>query len=207
MTTEELQTESALADKVKEFLTQFKDSGSFSYVEQIDQMMPKHAKYIVVDYNDLVSSPLIESKFIQSPDEILHAFSKAIYEILKERFPEYARKIEHEIRARIANFPSERSLRQINSEVITKMISVSGMIVRTSEVKPLAKEVTYQCLDKHKSKFTLFDGMSLNTSVKCQTPNCKHINLSLIPEESKFIDFQIVRLQELPEDLPPGQLP
>ena len=207
MTTEELPTESALADKVKEFLTQFKDSGSFSYVEQIDQMMPKHAKYIVVDYNDLVSSPLIESKFIQSPDEILHAFSKAIYEILKERFPEYARKIEHEIRARIANFPSERSLRQINSEVITKMISVSGMIVRTSEVKPLAKEVTYQCLDKHKSKFTLFDGMSLNTSVKCQTPNCKHINLSLIPEESKFIDFQIVRLQELPEDLPPGQLP
>ena len=207
MTAEELQTESALADKVKEFLTQFKDSGSFSYVEQIDQMMPKHAKYIVVDYNDLVSSPLIESKFIQSPDEILHAFSKAIYEILKERFPEYARKIEHEIRARIANFPSERSLRQINSEVITKMISVSGMIVRTSEVKPLAKEVTYQCLDKHKSKFTLFDGMSLNTSVKCQTPNCKHINLSLIPEESKFIDFQIVRLQELPEDLPPGQLP
>ena len=207
MTAEELQTESALADKVKEFLTQFKDSGSFSYVEQIDQMMPKHAKYIVVDYNDLVSSPLIESKFIQSPDEILHAFSKAIYEILKERFPEYARKIEHEIRARIANFPAERSLRQINSEVITKMISVSGMIVRTSEVKPLAKEVTYQCLDKHKSKFTLFDGMSLNTSVKCQTPNCKHINLSLIPEESKFIDFQIVRLQELPEDLPPGQLP
>jgi len=37
MTAEESQTESALADKVKEFLTQFKDpTGSFSYVEQID---------------------------------------------------------------------------------------------------------------------------------------------------------------------------
>ena len=208
MTAEELQTESALADKVKEFLTQFKDStGSFSYVEQIDQMMPKRTKYIVVDFNDLVSVPLIESKFVESPDEILHAFSRAIKEILQERFPEYARKIEHEIRARIANFPAERSLRQINSEVITKMISVSGMVVRASEVKPLAKEVTYKCLDKHISVFTLLDGMSLNTSVKCQTPNCKHTNLAIIPEESRFIDFQIVRLQELPEDLPPGQLP
>ena len=208
MTAEETQTEAALADKVKEFLTQFKDpTGSFSYVEQIDQMMPKQAKYIVVDFNDLVSVPLIESKFVESPDEILHAFSKAIYEILKERFPEYARKIEHEIRARIANFPAERSLRQINSEVITKMISVSGMVVRASEVKPLAKEVTYKCLDKHISVFTLLDGMSLNASVKCQTPNCKHTNLAIVPEESKFIDFQIVRLQELPEDLPPGQLP
>ena len=208
MTAEESQTESALADKVKEFLTQFKDpTGSFSYVEQIDQMMPKRAKYIVVDFNDLVSVPFIESKFVESPDEILNAFSRAIKEILQERFPEYARKIEHDIRARIANFPAERSLRQINSEVITKMTSVSGMVVRASEVKPLAKELTYKCLDKHISKFTLLDGMSLDKAVKCQSPKCPHTNLAIVAEESRFIDFQIVRLQELPEDLPPGQLP
>nr|ABZ09285.1 putative MCM2/3/5 family protein [uncultured marine crenarchaeote HF4000_APKG7F11] len=208
MTTEESQTESALADKVKEFLTQFKDpTGSFSYVEQIDQMMAKRAKYIVVDFNDLVSVPFIESKFVESPDEILNAFSRAIKEILQERFPEYARKIEHDIRARIANFPAERSLRQINSEVITKMTSVSGMVVRASEVKPLAKELTYKCLDKHISKFTLLDGMSLDKAVKCQSPKCPHTNLAIVAEESRFIDFQIVRLQELPEDLPPGQLP
>ena len=209
MTTEEsLSTTSALSDKIKEFLTQFKDAtGSFSYVEQIDQMMSKHSKYIVVDYNDLVLFPIIESHFNKDPDQILDAFSRAIKEILKERFPDYAEKIKHDIRARIANFPVQRSLRQINSEIITKMTSVSGMIVRSSEVKPLAKEVTYKCLDKHISKFTLLDGMSLNASVKCQTPNCKHTSLAIIPEASRFIDFQILRLQELPEDLPPGQLP
>ena len=208
MTTEESLTKSALSDKVKEFLTQFKDTiGSFSYVEQIDQMMSKHSKYIVVDYNDLVLFPIIESHFNEDPDQILDAFSRAIKEILKERFPDYAEKIKHDIRARIANFPVQRSLRQINSEIITKMTSVSGMVVRSSEVKPLAKEVTYKCLDKHISKFTLLDGMSLNASVKCQTPNCKHTSLAIIPEASRFIDFQILRLQELPEDLPPGQLP
>ena len=209
MTTEEsLSTPSALSDKVKEFLTQFKDAtGSFSYVEQIDQMMSKHSKYIVVDYNDLVLFPVIESHFNENPDQILDAFSRAIKEILKERFPDYAEKIKHDIRARIANFPVQRSLRQINAEIITKMTSVSGMVVRSSEVKPLAKEVTYKCLDKHISKFTLLDGMSLNASVKCQTPNCKHTTLAIIPKASRFIDFQILRLQELPEDLPPGQLP
>ena len=209
MTTEEsLSTPSALSDRVKEFLTQFKDAtGSFSYVEQIDQMMSKHSKYIVVDYNDLVLFPVIESHFNENPDQILDAFSRAIKEILKERFPDYAEKIKHDIRARIANFPVQRSLRQINSEIITKMTSVSGMVVRSSEVKPLAKEVTYKCLDGHISKFTLLDGMSLNASVKCQTPNCKHTSLAIIPKASRFIDFQILRLQELPEDLPPGQLP
>jgi len=163
MTAEEVHTKSALADKVKEFLTQYKDpAGSFSYVEQIDQMVVKQTTYIVVDFNDLVSVPFIESKFRENADEILTAFRKAIFEMLKERNPEYAEKIEHDIRARIANFPGERSLRQINSDVITKMISVSGMVVRASEVKPLAKELTYKCLANHTSKFTLLDGMSLD---------------------------------------------
>jgi len=208
MTAEEVHTKSALADKVKEFLTQYKDpSGSFSYVEQIDQMVVKQTTYIVVDFNDLVSVPFIESKFRENADEILTAFRKAIFEMLKERNPEYAEKIEHDIRARIANFPGERSLRQINSDVITKMISVSGMVVRSSEVKPLAKELTYKCLDNHVSQFTLLDGMSLDKAVKCQSPKCPHTNLAIVAEESRFIDFQIVRLQELPEDLPPGQLP
>ena len=208
MTAEEVHTKSALADKVKEFLTQYKDpTGSFSYVEQIDQMVVKQTTYIVVDFNDLVSVPFVESKFRESPDEILTAFRKAIFEMLKERNPEYAEKIEHDIRARIANFPGERSLRQINSDVITKMISVSGMVVRASEVKPLAKELTYKCLANHTSKFTLLDGMSLDKAVKCQESRCPHTNLAIVAEESRFIDFQIVRLQELPEDLPPGQLP
>ena len=208
MTAEEAHTKSALADKVKEFLTQYKDpTGSFSYVEQIDQMVVKQTTYIIIDFNDLVSVPLIESKFRESADEILAAFRKAIFEMLKERNPEYAVKIEHDIRARIANFPDERSLRQINSDVITKMISVSGMVVRSSEVKPLAKELTYKCLDNHTSQFSLLDGMSLDKAVKCQSPKCPHTNLAIIAEESRFIDFQIVRLQELPEDLPPGQLP
>ena len=40
-------SDSALADKVKEFLVQFKDStGSFPYVEQIDQMIKAFCKLI-----------------------------------------------------------------------------------------------------------------------------------------------------------------
>ena len=46
-------TDSALSDKVKEFLTRFKDAtGEYKYVDAIDQMMPKNAKFIIVDYND-----------------------------------------------------------------------------------------------------------------------------------------------------------
>ena len=209
MTTES-QTKSAMSDQVKEFLTQFKDAtGSFSYVEQIDQMMSKRLTHIMIDYNDLVSYPDIESKFNERPDDILRAFSKAIAEILHERFPQYSEKIKKVIRARIANYPVQRSLRQIKADVISKMTSVSGMVVRSSEVKPLAQELTFICPENHYTVVNLFQegGMSLDSPVQCSTPNCKHKNLGIEPKSSRFIDFQIVRLQELPEDLPPGQLP
>jgi len=202
------QSPSAISDQVKNFLTSHKDKdGSYEYVEQIDQMMPKSAKYIVIDYNDLVSEPEVESLFNKEPDNILSAFSRAIYEILHERFPQYAEKIKEEIRARIVNYPVQRSLRQINAEVINKMTSVSGMVVRSSEVKPLAREMIYVCKQNHTTHIDLPKGMSINFPTKCSNPKCNERELEIQHDSSRFIDFQILRLQELPEDLPPGQLP
>jgi replicative DNA helicase Mcm len=199
---------SAISDKVKEFLVQQKDKdGIYKYVEQIDEMMPKGAKFIVIDYNDLVTIPEIESIFNEDPDSILNAFSRAINEVLHERFPAYAEKIKQETRARIVNYPVQRSLRQINAEIINKMTSVSGMVVRSSEVKPLAREVIFVCPEGHPTHVDLPKGMSLNTPSKCSNPKCTHRELEIKHDSSRFIDFQILRLQELPEDLPPGQLP
>jgi replicative DNA helicase Mcm len=201
-------TESALSDKVKEFLTRFKDKfGSYKYVEQIDEMMPKNAKFIIVDYNDLVIEPEIEIIFSTDPDRILNAFSRAIKEALQTRFPDYAEKIKDEVRVRLVNYPLQRSLRQINAETIGNINSVSGMVVRASEVKPLAKELVFVCPDEHQTKVIQLKGMDVKIPVVCDNPSCKNRDFELKPEASKFIDFQILRLQELPEDLPPGQLP
>ena len=201
-------TESALSDKVKDFLIRFKDkSGSYKYVEQIDEMMPKSAKFIIVDYNDLVVEPQLEIIFTTDPDRILTAFSRAIKEALQTRFPDYAEKIKDEVRVRLVNFPLQRSLRQINAETIGNIASVSGMVVRASEVKPLAKELVFVCPDEHQTKVIQLKGMDVKIPIVCDNPSCKHRDFELKPEASKFIDFQILRLQELPEDLPPGQLP
>ena len=201
-------TPSRLQDIVKEFLSRFKDnSGYYKYVDEIDQMMAKRIQYIVVNFNDLVSHEVIESAFNTDPDGILHAFHGAIYDILKEKFPEYAEKTFHDIRVRISNYAVQRSLREVNAEVIGKMISVSGMVVRSSEIKPLAKELVYICPDGHQTKRIQEKGLEFKEPLKCDNGKCTHRDLDLNPEQSKFIDFQMVRLQELPEDLPPGQLP
>ena len=114
-------TESALAEQVKVFITRFRKNGQYTYVDKIDAMMPKRIKAAVIDYNDLVAYPMLDSMFNENPDRILRAFSAAIGEIFYERFPDYAIKIRDDIRARIVNYPVQRSLREINAEIINKM--------------------------------------------------------------------------------------
>lgn len=201
-------TSSALADKVAKFLSGFRDADvGHKYVRMIDEMMARENKHIVVDYNDLIEEPEIAQMFKNSPDVILDAFSRAIKEVLQIRFYDYAELVSEEIRARIINYPMERSLRKINSESIGTMTSVSGMVVRASGVSPLAKELVYMCGDGHETRIVKIKGMDVKAPVICDNPDCKLRNFELKPELSKFIDIQILRLQELPEDLPPGHLP
>ena len=201
-------TSSALADRVKDFLTGFKDpDGDRKYLRMIDEMMPRETKHVVVDYNDLVEEQEMAAMFVTSPDLILDAFSRAIREVLEVRFYDYAEMIGDEIRARIINYPMERSLRKINASTIGTMTSVSGMVVRASEVSPLARELVYMCPDNHETRIVNIKGMDVKGPAVCDNPECKMRSFELDPDASRFIDFQILRLQELPEDLPPGQLP
>ncbi|RNJ74833.1 MAG: ATPase [Nitrosopumilus sp. D6] len=201
-------TDSALADKIQDFLNRFKDrEGRHKYVDAIDAMVPKRAKYVIIDYNDLIFEPSIEAVFTEDPDRVLDAFSRAIKEVLQLRFPDYAEEIKDEIRARLVSYPLQRSLRQITADTIGRITSVSGMVVRASEVKPLAKELVYVCPDGHPTKIIQIKKMEVKEPLVCDHADCKHRDFELKPDASKFIDFQILRLQELPEDLPPGQLP
>lgn len=201
-------TNSALSDKVRDFLSGFRDhDDNHKYIRRIDEMIARETKHIVVDYNDLVDERDISDIFIRNPERILDAFSRAIKEVLQVRYYDYAEMIEDEIRVRITNYPMERSLRRITSDTIAKMISVSGMVVRASEVNPLAKELVYECADKHQTKIIHIKGMDVKSPSVCDNPDCKHREFELKPDLSKFVDIQILRLQELPEDLPPGQIP
>ncbi len=202
-------TVSAMSDMARDLMLTHRDrDGTLSYVKQIDEMPSKNSTYAVIDYNDLVTEDSQMTRvFTDSADMALDAFAAAITEILGIKFPDYAKRHERDIRARIVNYPMHRSLRKINSEVIGKMTSVSGMVVRSSEVKPHAHEVTYVCPEGHPNKVVLLKGMSISPPPKCTFPKCDHRDLEVDEGQSRFVDFQMMRLQDLPEDIPPGGMP
>jgi replicative DNA helicase Mcm len=204
---EQQTTSAALADSLKEFLQAFKDrDGNYRYFERINNMMASGAVSLVVDYIDFDSyNPGLAKQLTHKPDEMLEAFNEAALGILREIHPDYEHEIHDKIKVRIGNYTVQKGLRDINADLIDKLVSVSGMVVRSSEVKPLAKKVAYKCTNCNALSETTLKGLVLKKPTKCVA--CGEKELEMDPENSIFIDFQMVRLQELPEDLPAGQLP
>jgi len=169
-------------------------------------MMALNSVSLVVDYIDFDTfNPNLAKQITHNPDEMFEGFSGAVLSILNEIHPDYAQEIQDKIKVRIGNYTVQKGLRDINAEVIDKLIGVSGMVVRSSEVKPLAKKIGYICLNCNTINETQLKGLVLKKPSKCV--NCSEKELEMDPENSVFADFQMVRLQELPEDLPAGQLP
>ena len=203
----EQQTAAALANDLEKFLKAFKDrEGNYKYFNRINNMMASNAQSLVVDYIDFDSfNPSLAKQITDEPDEMLEAFNEAVLSILREIHPDYEQEIRDKIRVRMGNYTVQKGLREINADLIDKLVSVSGMVVRSSEVKPLAKKVAYRCTNCNTVTEAQLKGLVLKKPQKC--PACSEKELEMDPETSIFIDFQMVRLQELPEDLPAGQLP
>ncbi len=203
----EQQTAAALANDLEKFLKAFKDrDGNYKYFNRINNMMASNAQSLVVDYIDFDSfNPSLAKQITHEPDEMLEAFNEAVLSILREIHPDYEQEIRDKIRVRMGNYTVQKGLREINADLIDKLVSVSGMVVRSSEVKPLAKKVAYRCTNCNTVTEAQLKGLVLKKPQKCHA--CSEKELEMDPETSIFIDFQMVRLQELPEDLPAGQLP
>jgi replicative DNA helicase Mcm len=203
----EQQTAAALANDLEKFLKAFKDRDSnYKYFDKINNMMASGVQSLIVDYIDLDSyNPLLAKEITHKPDEYLEAFDEAVLSVLREIHPDYEQEIREKIRVRIGNYTVQKGLREINADLINKLVSISGMVVRSSEVKPLAKKVAYKCTNCNTVTEAQLKGLVMKKPVKC--PACSEKELEMDPESSLFIDFQMVRLQELPEDLPAGQLP
>ena len=201
------QTISALSNELELFLRSFKDrTGNYKYFDKINNMIATSSAYIAVDYIDFDSfNPSLAKDITHKPDEMFDAFNEAVISILSEIHPEYAGEIKDNIRVRIGNYAVQKGLRDINADVINKLLGVSGMVVRSSEVKPFGKKIAYRCLNCNQINLSQLKGLSLRKPQRCL--NCSEKELEMDIENSLFIDFQLVRLQELPEDLPAGQLP
>lgn len=203
-----LTTPAKLTELLESFLKTFKDkSGKLKYRTRLSQMVSLGSKSLVVDFEDLLMYNMdIANKLQNEPDDVIPSFNDAAYDGLRHENPDYAKRIREDIRVRIRNLTDRLSIRRITTEHLDKLVSVNGMVVRASELKSLALEAAFRCTKGHITRIPQ-SGIVLRKPSRCLEANCKSIKFELDMKSTLFIDYQIIRLQELPEELPPGQLP
>jgi len=206
----ELEPIDPMVSKIERFLKSFKDdNGEYKYRHHIASMSAKESRSFIIDYDDLLRyDDDIAARLYHEPITVLNSFKDAIRAILHTDNPKYLETINDDIQVRIANYPHEVKMRNIDAEHVGKLIATAGTMVRASEVKLIMTHVFYKCSKGLDAYIAADDYAKLkgnNKNAVC--PLCGEEEMQIDPLRSKYANIRFVRLQELSEDLPPGQLP
>ncbi len=178
------------------------------YRQRLSQMAMGGKTSLTVNFEDLLAfDQQLAEELLDKPDEYLKHANNAAYAQLQIEDPEYAEKAKS-VDVRIAKLLEPAPLRKLGSDQIGKLVMVEGIVVRSSPVRPMVMRGAFKC--KRCGTITPVNqtGSFLRAPFVCSDPNCSSKGpYEFVQEDSVFIDSQDLRIQERPEDLPPGQLP
>ncbi len=182
--------------------------GAYKYRQRIAQMAVRGVRHLIVDFDDLVT---IDSRFaedlIDQPDRFLGHAAEAALAQLRVEDPEYAGEIDR-VRVRFRGLPETTLLRLMGADHINRLIMVEGILVRASSVQPLLTTAVFRCRRCGATVPVAQTASQVQFPATCPDPSCRRTGpFDIVESASEFINFQKVRVQERPEDLPPGQLP
>ena len=183
------------------------DQVGSKYRKRLAQVAVNNGISLVIDFEDLIAfDPALARSVTERPDDYVGYASSAATAQMRVEDPEYA---EHagRIFARFRRLPEKRALRKIGAEDMKKLALVEGIVVRTTQVRPMILKAVFRCrkcleIVQEEQSGDLMRG----PGPTC--PSCKQKTAwELLEEQCKFKNTQEARVQERPEDLPPGQLP
>jgi len=177
------------------------------YRKRISQMAISGTTSLTVDFEDLLTADSdFAQNLVENPDTYMKHADKAAYAQLQIEAPEYAAEIES-VHVRFKGLPTAVPLRMLGSAHIGNLAMVEGIIVRATPVHPMVTRAAFKCRRCENIQYIEQETPFLRVPFVCSIPDCRNKTFDLIQEQSTFIDFQRIRIQERPEDLPPGQLP
>ncbi|EEP75857.1 DNA replication licensing factor mcm6 [Uncinocarpus reesii 1704] len=106
------------------------------------------------------------------------------------------------------NLPLVSRLRQLRTAQIGKLLSISGTVTRTSEVRPELAMGTFICENCNTPCPDVEQSFKYTEPAVCPNPPCgNRVGWRLDIRRSTFIDWQKVKLQESSHEIPTGSMP
>ncbi|MCC6028757.1 MAG: minichromosome maintenance protein MCM [Candidatus Korarchaeum sp.] len=201
-----------LVEKYKIFLRYYKDENNeLLYQKALAQLIEEQKRSLSVNwyhlYNFNPDFREIAEDIVMNPSLHISAGSSALRELVMELIPmteEFRIYSEGDFHLRFYNVPTKASFRDLTKFSIGRLIEIEGIITRVSDIYDKLVKASFICTNCGRVEEIDVIGEKLKILEKC--PECGS-PMKLDHEMSKFIRWRSVRIQERPEDLPPGMMP
>ncbi|TVU27892.1 hypothetical protein EJB05_19393 [Eragrostis curvula] len=206
--------------KFKEFLRGFTGpTGDFPYRESLVH----NRDHVTVAIEDLDAFDAeLSDKIRKSPADYLPLFETAAAEVLgslRSKVAGETGEMEEPVTGDVQIFLSSKensvSMRSIGADYMSKLVKIAGIAIAASRVKAKATHVTLVCKNC-RSVRTVPCRPGLGGAIVPRS--CDHVPQPgeepcpldpwiAVPDKSKYVDLQTLKMQENPEDVPTGELP
>ncbi|XP_034238353.1 DNA replication licensing factor Mcm5 [Thrips palmi] len=205
--------------KLKDFLRQFHEGNfNYKYRDALKRQYNLGQYYLEVNLEDLASfDEALADKMYKQPTEHLTVFEEAAKEVADEVTaprPEGEEKVE-DIQILISSDANCLSLRDMKSDFVSRLVKIPGIVVAASGIRAKATTIAIQCRSCRNVIPNLtvrpgLDGYAMPR--KCNTeqagrPKCPLDPFFIMPDKCNCVDFQTLKLQELPDSIPQGEMP
>lgn len=142
-------------------------------------------------------------QMIKFPMEVLQIFEQGADQLYAQLYPEDTNL---NIYVRPFNTEKTTSIRGLNPLDVGRIVTINGMVTRVSVFIPEMYEGFFRCIICNFTRTVPVEAGRLEEPTVCN--NCQgKFCYDLIHNRSKFVDKQLVKLQESPDDMPAGQIP
>ncbi|KAL7781532.1 MCM2/3/5 family domain-containing protein [Trichoderma afarasin] len=100
------------------------------------------------------------------------------------------------------------NLRDLNPSDMDRLVSIKGLVIRTTPVIPDMKDAFFRCNVCNHSVNVGLDRGKIREPTECPRPMCASKNsMQIVHNRCSFEDKQVIKLQETPDSIPAGQTP
>ncbi|KAF9226891.1 MCM-domain-containing protein [Gyrodon lividus] len=195
--------------------------GELIYIQQIHTMREYEITTLYVDYGHLLQKDDVLADAIQKQYyRFLPYLRRALHDLVAEYEPEYlkinptaattdsANLQSREFNIAFYHLPLVSGIRDLRTDKIGTLISISGTVTRTSEVRPELLYGSFICEVCGGLVNEIEQQFKYTEPNLCPNPTCgNRIAWQLQIDTSKFTDWQKVRIQENPSEIPTGSMP
>ncbi|KIM58761.1 hypothetical protein SCLCIDRAFT_1218308 [Scleroderma citrinum Foug A] len=195
--------------------------GEVIYVQQIHTMREYELTTLYVDYGHLLQKDDVLADAIQKQYyRFLPYLRRAVHNLVAEYEPEYLKVNPttaatdsvnlqtREFSIAFYHLPLVSAIRDLRTDKIGTLMGISGTVTRTSEVRPELLYGSFICEVCGGLVNEIEQQFKYTEPSLCPNPTCgNRIAWQLQIDTSKFTDWQKVRIQENPSEIPTGSMP